>query len=87
MHNERDKSLFKRKTQLKVIRIKCQEFELILFNNATLRKKQRRELSLKNEQKRQVERSLTLTSHNYSVHSNVKRFVNQDILNRNFYAF
>lgn len=62
--------------QLKVIRIKYQEFELILFNSVTLREKQKRELLLENKQKQQVECLLTFISHNYNVHSNIKRFIN-----------
>lgn len=49
LHDERDKLLFKRKTQLKVIRVKCRKFELASFNSATLWEKQKRELLSKNE--------------------------------------
>jgi len=87
LHNGRDGPLFERKTQLEAIRAKCREFELISFNSATLRKEQERELSSENEQKRQVERSLTLTSCNHSVHANVKSFVQWGILDRGSHAF
>ena len=39
----------KRKTELEAIRAKYREFELVFFNNVSLREKQERELLLKNE--------------------------------------
>ncbi len=74
-------------TELKVIRAKCREFELASFNNATLREEQERELSPENEQERQVERPPALTPYNHSVHQDVKRFVQQGILDRDSDAF
>ncbi len=82
LHDVKEVALSKRETQVKVIRAKCREFELISLNNATLREEQERELSSENEQKRQVERSSALTPKNHSVHSDVKRFVHQEILDR-----
>lgn len=49
LHNMKKESLSKRKTQLEAIRAKCREFDLASFSNATLREKQKRELSLRNE--------------------------------------
>ena len=87
LHNGGEESLSKRKTQLKAIRAKCREFELVSFNNATLREEQERELSPENEQERQVERPRALTPYNHSVHRDVKRFVCQGILDRDSDAF
>ena len=87
LHNGREKSLSKRKMQLEAIRAKCREFELTSFNNATLREEQERELSPENEQEGQVERPLPLAPCTHSVHRDVKRFVHQDILDRDSDAF
>ena len=87
LHNGRDKSLSKRKTQLNAIRAKCQEFELASFNNATLREEQERELSPENEQERQVERPSALPPCFHSVHREVKSFVRHGILDRDSDAF
>ena len=87
LHNGRDKSLSKRKTQLDAIRVKCQEFELASFSNATLREEQERELSPENEQERQVERPLALPPCNHSVHRDVKSFVRYGILDCKSDAF
>ena len=76
-----------RQTQLEATQAKCREFELPSFKNATLREEQQRELSPENEQKRQVERPLALMLCTHSVHRDVKRFVHQDILDRDSDAF
>lgn len=80
-------SLSGRQTQVEAIRTKCQEFELLSFNNATLREEQERELSPENEQEREVERPLPLAPHQHSVHQDVWHFAQQGILNRNSDAF
>ncbi len=87
LHNVKEKLIMKRETQLNAIRAKCREFELASFSNATLQKEQERELSPENEQERQVERPLALTPYSHSVHSDVKRFVDQDILDRDSNVF
>ena len=87
LNNVKDESLSKRETQLETIRAKCREFELTSFNNATLREEQERELSPENEQERQVERPLALTPYNHSLHRDVKRFVQQGVLDRYSDAF
>ncbi len=87
LHNVEEKSTMKRETQLDAIRAKCREFELASFSNATLQEEQERELSPENEQERQVERPLALTPYSHSVHPDVKRFVDQGILDRDSNAF
>jgi hypothetical protein len=87
LHNVEEESLSKRETQLEAIRAKCREFELASFNKASLREEQERELSPENEQERQVERPLALTPYTHSVHQDVKRFVQQGILDRYSDAF
>ena len=87
LQNRREKSLFKRQTQLEATQAKYQEFQLISFKNVTLREEQERELSPENEQKRQIERPLALTLCIYSVHRDGKPFVNRAILDRVLNAF
>ena len=87
LHNGRDRSLAQRKTQLEAIWAKCREFETVSFNNVKLREEQERELSPENEQERQVERPVATSPYNHSVHRDVKRFVQQGILERNSHGF
>jgi len=87
LHDGCDEPLSERKTQLEAIRVKCREFELASCSSATLREKQERKLSPKNEQERQIERPLAITPYNHSVHPDVTSFVNQGILDRDSHAF
>jgi len=87
LHDGCDGPLSKRKSQLEAIRAKCQEFELASFSSATLLEEQERELSPENEQERQIERPLAVTSYKHSVHPDVTSFVNQGILDRDSHAF
>ncbi len=87
LHDECDGPLSKWKSQLEAIRAKCQEFELASFSSATLLEEQERELSPENEQERQIERPLAVTSYKHSVHPDVTSFVNQGILDRDSHAF
>jgi hypothetical protein len=77
----------KHQTQLEAIRAKCREFQVVSFNNATLREEQERELSPENEQERQVERPRAMTPCKHRLHKDVRRFVQQGILDRNSDAF
>lgn len=87
LHNMKHLTLSARAGPIEAIRTKCQDFELTSFGNAALQEEQERELSPENEQERQVERPPCREPQQHSVHRDVKRFIQEGILDRDSDAF
>ncbi len=78
--NGTDKSFKGREKQMADIRAKCQEFNVVSFDSATLQEEQERELSPENEREQQVEPPPTLSPCQHRIHQDVQRFVTHGVL-------
>lgn len=87
MNEMSDTSLVKRDREMKAIQARCEEFEVISFDSASLQEEQERELSPESEQERQVERPARMAPCQHVVHQDVLRFIQQGILSRSSPAF
>ncbi|OBT59878.1 hypothetical protein VE03_10484 [Pseudogymnoascus sp. 23342-1-I1] len=69
------------------IRAKCQEFDIVSFDSATLQEEQERELSPENEREQQVELPPALSPCQHRVHQDVQRLVTHGVLDLTSDAF
>lgn len=63
------------KDQIKMIKEKCQQFEIVSVKSAVLQEEQERELSPENERERQVQRPPGLDPAPHKLHRDVKEFM------------
>jgi hypothetical protein len=82
-----DKSFKGREKQMADIRAKCQEFDIVSFDSATLQEEQERELSPENEREQQVELPPALSPCQHRVHQDVQRLVTHGVLDLTSDAF
>jgi hypothetical protein len=87
LHNVMEKPLMRCKQQLADIRAKCQEFNVVSFNTATLHEEQERELSPENEREQQVELPAASAPRIHYVHPDVQLFVRHGVFKRSSDAF
>ncbi len=87
LHSVIEEPLIRRAQQLADIRAKCQEFDVVSFNTATLHEEQERELSPENERERQVELPAPSKPQKHCVHPDVRRFVKDGVLIQSSDAF
>lgn len=76
-----------RKEQLDAILVKCREFELTSFSNASFQEEQERELSPENEREQQVELPPASEPHTHTIDEYLWRFIRGGIPDRSAYAF
>jgi hypothetical protein len=82
LQNVAKEPLVGREKQLENIRAKCQEFEVMSFNAATLQEEQERELSPENEREQQVELPPASAPLTHGVHDDVWFLVTRGVLKR-----
>ena len=73
--DSKDSTLAGREEQINAIRQKCDQFDILSLNSATLQEEQERELSPENERQQQVQRPPALDPLEHSMHPHVKDFL------------